>query len=63
MSGCNCVIEMNDGTIHEGEIGQYSCHLAMAEALSIDFNEIKECGWKKADGTIEWGLGNSIKEK
>jgi hypothetical protein len=63
MSGCNCVIKTNDGIVHTSSIGEYTCHLHMAEALGIDFDTIDECGWKQPDGEISWGHGDSLKGK
>lgn len=55
-----CIIAMKDGTIHEGK---YVCHLTMLLALEIDADGIEDCGWKLPDGHIDWGHGNSIKDR
>jgi hypothetical protein len=60
MKGNTCVIKMEDGTVHEGN---YSCHLTMFLRLELDPDKIEDCGWKLPDGRIDWGHGDSIKER
>lgn len=55
-----CVLKMKDGTLHKGE---HQCHLHMMLELELDPDEIADCGWETVPGEINWGCGDSIKNR